>query len=71
MPGYTRNEVMLAVQYVALGLPGDGVTSGVCVSAEYTTACNSNVDSSLCAWQNVRHRSSCVPLAVRAPVNSV
>ena len=54
MPGYLRNEVMLAVQYVALGLPGDGVSAGLCLSAEYTTACNSNVDIALCAWQNVR-----------------
>ena len=53
VPGYTRDEVMLALQYVALGLPG-GVASGVCLSAEYTTACNRNVDSALCAWQNVR-----------------
>jgi hypothetical protein len=57
LPGYTRDEVMLAVQYIALGLPGNGVSSGACVSAEYTTACNSNVDRSLCAWQNVRHWS--------------
>ncbi len=58
MPGYTRNEAMLAVQFVALGLPGDGVTPGVCLSAEFSTACNSNLDTSLCAWQNVRARDN-------------
>lgn len=54
MPGYLRNEVMKAVQFVALGLAGDGVASGMCLAAEYSTACNNNVDIALCAWQNVR-----------------
>lgn len=54
MPEFSSSQQQLALQYVIIGLPQTGYFPGYCLSAEYTTPCNPDMDASVCIWQNVR-----------------
>ena len=60
MPELAPSQELLTLQYVVIGLPRPacgprtGAQPGFCLATEYSTSCDTAVDASVCAWQNVR-----------------